>query len=237
MRGSSSDRTPHSANAPIAYGAVWTSAASNECPPRYPKKTVPSSATPSAPPSCCAVLNSPDAPPATSAGTAASTTLTSGMISRASPAPATTRPGTIGHGLPFRPTCEAARATPPMPATISTAPPARMRRPCRWANGTATGAATKLPTLNATAVSPAFSGEKCSPACSHSAKARKKPCMPAKKASWMLIPAAKAGTRNSSVRSNGATERPDGRASNRPSTTRPATPAAISSHTQAGQPS
>ena len=63
----------------------------------------------------------------------------------------------------------------------------------------------KLPTLNATAVIPALSGEKCSPACSHSAKARKKPCMPAKKASCMPIPAAKAGTRNSPARSSGAT--------------------------------
>ena len=64
--------------------------------------------------------------------------------------------------------------------------------------------------------------------------------MPAKKASWRPIPAANAGTRNSPARSSGASplpDRPDGRASNRPSTTRPATPAAISGHTQAGQPS
>ena len=87
-----------------------------------------------------------------------------------------------------------------MPATISTAPPARMRL-AFWASGTATGAAMKLPTLNATAVSPAFSGEKCSPACSHSAKAMKKPCIPAKKASCTPIPAANAGTRNSPARS------------------------------------
>ena len=95
----------------------------------------------------------------------------------------------------------------------------------------------KLPTLNATAVSPAFSGEKCWPACSHSAKAMKKPCMPAKKASCTPIPAANAGTRNSPARSSGATEVEVRRASIRPSTTRPATPAAISGHTHAGQPS
>jgi hypothetical protein len=46
------------------------------------------------------VLNSPDAPPATSTGTAASTTLTRGTTSRARPAPATASPGTIGHGGP-----------------------------------------------------------------------------------------------------------------------------------------
>ena len=34
VRGSSSDRTAQSANAPIAYGAVWTSAASNVWPLR-----------------------------------------------------------------------------------------------------------------------------------------------------------------------------------------------------------
>jgi hypothetical protein len=71
---------------------VWTIEASNEWPFRYPKNTVPSSATPIAPPSCCAVLNNPDAPPAASTGTAASTTLTSGMTSSASPAPHTTDP-------------------------------------------------------------------------------------------------------------------------------------------------
>jgi len=42
------ERTAQSANAPIAYGAVWTIAASNEWPFRYPKKAVPSSATPTA---------------------------------------------------------------------------------------------------------------------------------------------------------------------------------------------
>ena len=102
------------------------------------------------------------------------------------------------------------------------------------------GAATKLPTLNATAVSPAFSGEKCSPTCSHSAKARKNPCMPAKKASCTPSPAANAGIRNSPARSNGAGpsgRRPDRRASSSPSTTSPARPASISSHTHAGQPS
>ena len=127
--------------------------------------------------------NSPDAPPATSTGTAARTTLTSGMSSRASPAPATTSPGTTGHGLPFTPTCGAASVTPTMPAAMASPPAASTRRPCRCASGTATGAPMKLPTLNATAVSPAFSGENCSPACSHSARHKKKPCSPAEKAS------------------------------------------------------
>ena len=98
----------------------------------------------------------------------------------------------------------------------------------------------KLPTLNATAVRPAFSGEKCSPACSHSAKARKKPCIPAENASWMPSPAANAGTRNSSVRSSGAVlcvRREWRLASSSPSATSPATPAASTNHTQVGQPS
>ena len=187
------DRTAQSANAPIAYGAVWTIEASNECPLRYPKNTVPNTATPTAPPSCCAVPNNPDAPPAASTGTAASTTLTSGMISSASPAPHTTSPGTTGHGLPFTPTCETTSDTPAMPAAISTPPMASTRRPYRCASGTATGAPMKLPALNATAVSPAFSGEKCSPACSHSAKARKNPCNPAENAICTPSPAANAG--------------------------------------------
>jgi hypothetical protein len=41
------------------------------------------------------VLNSPDAPPAASTGAAASTTLTSGMTSSASPAPASTSPASL----------------------------------------------------------------------------------------------------------------------------------------------
>jgi hypothetical protein len=73
VRGSSSASTAQSANAPIAYGAVCTIEAANECPLRYPKNTVPNTATPTAPPSCCAVPNNPDAPPAASTGTAAST--------------------------------------------------------------------------------------------------------------------------------------------------------------------
>src|SRR5437867_1953309 len=63
----------------------------------------------------------------------------------------------------------------------------------------------KLPTLKATEVRPAFSGEKCSLICSHSAKARKKPCMPAANAAWMPSPAANAGIRNSPGRRRGAT--------------------------------
>jgi len=94
----------------------------------------------------------------------------------------------------------------------------------------------KLPTLNATAVRPALSGENCSPACSHNAKARKKPCMPAAKASWMPSPAANAGMRSSPGRSSGATRCPR-RRSSAPTVITPATPAPSSSHTQAGQPS
>ncbi len=70
---------------------------------------------------------------------------------------------------------------------------ASTRRPWRCASGTATGAPMKVPALNATAVSPALSGEKCSPACSHSAKARKNPCSPAANASCTPSPAANAG--------------------------------------------
>ena len=104
------------------------------------------------------------------------------------------------------------------------------------------GAARKLPALNATAVRPAFSGEKCWPACSHSANAKKKPCMPAKKESWMLSPAANAGMRNSPARSSDSAGRPDcwrllRLASRTLSTARPARPAASSSQVQAGQPS
>src|SRR4029079_11205481 len=52
VRGCSSAKAPQKADEAIAHGAVGTSAASNECRPRYPKKTLPSRATPSAPPSC-----------------------------------------------------------------------------------------------------------------------------------------------------------------------------------------
>ena len=76
-----------------------------------------------------AVLNSPDAPPAASAGAAASTTLTSGMTSSASPAPAMTSPGTSGHGLVPVPTWCAPKSTAAMPAAISTAPATSTRRP------------------------------------------------------------------------------------------------------------
>ena len=95
----------------------------------------------------------------------------------------------------------------------------------------------KLPTLKATEVSPAFSGEKCSPICSHSAKVRKKPCMPAANAAWMPSPAANAGIRNSPGRSSGATCWLGRRYSRTPSTPTPARPAASSAHTHAGQPS
>ena len=71
----------------------------------------------------------PGRAPATATGTAASTTLTSGMTSRARPAPATARPGTTGHGLPLTPTWRAATVTPRTPAAISNAPLARTRRP------------------------------------------------------------------------------------------------------------
>jgi hypothetical protein len=94
----------------------------------------------------------------------------------------------------------------------------------------------KLPALNAAAVSPAFSGEKCSPACSHSAKDRKKPCRPAAKTSCTPSPAANAGTRNSPACSSGALVRPRRLPSSTPSAASPASPAASSSQIHTGQP-
>ena len=72
-------------------------------------------AMPTAPPNCCAVLKMPEAPPAAPAGTAARTTLASGMMSRESPAPATTRPGTIDQGSLPVPTPSAPSATASVP--------------------------------------------------------------------------------------------------------------------------
>src|SRR5262245_4091445 len=122
-------------------------------------------------------------------------------------------------------------------------PTARTRRPYFCASGTATGAPSKQPTLSASAVRPAFSGEKCSPACSQSANIRKKPCRPAPNASSTPSPAANAGMRNSRGRSSGARPpatagpgRARPRASRAASATAAATPAAVGRHDQAGQP-
>src|SRR5215813_5747681 len=246
VRGSSRDSAAHSANAPIAYGAPCVIAAAKVCPlVTQPKKIVPSSATPIAPPSCCAVLNSPDAAPAASAGTAASTTFASGMISRASPPPATARPGTTGQELPPTPTSLTTAVTAAVPAAIITPPRTSTRRPYFSARGTAAGAMAKTPALNASAVSPAFSGEKRSPACSQSASMRRKPCRPAANATSTPNPAANAGMPNSRGRSSGAVaageprpgriRRP--RASRTASAAITATPAAINGQVQAGQPS
>ena len=113
-----------------------------------------------------------------------------------------------------------------------------MRRPCRWASGTATGAATKLPTLNATAVSPAFSGEKCSAGLQPQREGEEEALHPGEEGELHAQP----GGERRHPEQLGPQQRrhgtaPDCRASNRPSATSPATPAAISGHTQAGQPS
>ena len=69
----------------------------------------------------------------------------------------------------------------------------------------AIGASAKLPTLKATVVSPAASGEKPIPSCSQIAKTRKKPCSPAANANCTVRPAVNAGIRNRRVRKSGAT--------------------------------
>src|SRR6266566_6697047 len=125
-----SDSTAEARNSPAVTGRLCVNAWVNECPPSWPKKIVPTTATPSAPPSCCAVLNSPEAPPAAWLGTAASTTFASGMTSRLSPAPARTRPGTTGHGSEPVPTCPAPSWTAPIPAASSSA-----RLPCGGRTG------------------------------------------------------------------------------------------------------
>jgi len=86
-------------------------AVTSEWLPREPKNTVPITAIPTAPPICCAVLNSPDAPPAASAGAAASTTLTSGMTSSASPA--RPRPGPAPAATGWCPSRRDGRRRPP----------------------------------------------------------------------------------------------------------------------------
>src|SRR5262249_61183346 len=87
-------RTAAARKRPITTGALCLNASVNGWLSSCEKNTVPTTATPSAPPSCWDVLNIPPAPPAISRGTAASTTLTTGMISTESPIPPITRPGT-----------------------------------------------------------------------------------------------------------------------------------------------
>src|SRR5262249_25235403 len=60
--GSTRESAAHTRKAPAAYGAVCVNAVTSEWLPREPKNTVPITAIPTAPPICCAVLNSPDAP-------------------------------------------------------------------------------------------------------------------------------------------------------------------------------
>src|SRR3954452_22004127 len=109
------------------------------------KNTVPAAATPTAPPSCWAVPNTPDASPASSRPTAESTTLTSGMTRKPSPSPATTSPGTsaqvlTGAVLPWATSQIAA-----LPAAISTPPAHSTPGPYRGARLTAGPTATNEP--------------------------------------------------------------------------------------------
>src|ERR687888_2104063 len=122
------------------------------------------------------------------------------------------------------------------PRAISTPPNASTSRPKRWASGTATGAKRRLPTLKASAVSPAAIGEKPIPSWIQIANTRKKPCSAAEKAICAIRPAENAGTRSSRVRSNGATCECWRRFSTTPSAISPTTPETRTSQTQTGQP-
>ena len=96
-------------------------------PSRWEKNTVPTTATPSAPPSCWAVLNMPPAPPATS-GHRREDDVHQRDDHQRQPAPASTRPGTTGHGS-GRADVARAGTTPTTPSAISTPPAARISRP------------------------------------------------------------------------------------------------------------
>ena len=84
----------------------------------------------------------------------------------------------------------------------------------------------KLPALNATAVSPAFSGGGLLAGLQPQREGQEDPCSPTENASCTPSPAAKAGTRNSAVCSREARVPSPPRASARPSTASPPTPAA-----------
>src|SRR3954452_13886770 len=123
------------------------------------KNTVPATATPTAPPSCWAVPNTPDASPASSRPTAESTTLTSGITRNPSPAPAASSPGTVAHVLTGALECSATSQTAAEPAAISTPPKHRTPRPYFGASETAGATVTNEPAQNASSVSPACVGE------------------------------------------------------------------------------
>src|SRR5262249_54194022 len=191
---------------------------------------------PSAPPSCCIVVKAPPAPPATSRGTAARTTLASGMICSDRPIPEITSPGTTGQKSVAPSTCGAPILTARVPSAIRTQPekhqnPAvaagggdRERGGDEDADGGSEGGQPRGE-RGGTHAPPEADGED-----------QEKPCRPAANAAITASPAANAGMRNRVGRRSGATRAWLRRCSSRPSATSPVKPAASTSQPQPGQP-
>ena len=127
--------------------------------PVWEKKALPMTATPRAPPNCWAVERIPDAPPASWPGTVLRIVLTSGMIRRIRPTPASTRPGTNGQApVCSWAACWAACRTQNRPPAMTRAPRISTPRPKLATSGSTAGAARMDPALKATINRPACVG-------------------------------------------------------------------------------
>ena len=123
-----------------------------------PKNTVPSTATPTVPPSCWFAFSTPDAEPTSGSVTPASVMSKNGVMARPSPKPHTANEGASAQPVTW-PAVVTVSSTPPSPAAATTAPicsPVRPRRAASTAPDSAEPAA--IPNAHGACVSPACSG-------------------------------------------------------------------------------
>jgi hypothetical protein len=126
--------------------------------PSWSKKTVPSRATPKAPPSCWTAVRVPEAEPLSCCSTPASTMLKNGAISRPIPMPVTVSAGTNCQGVTSIPARVTVSRTPSVPSAMTRTPPCRTLRPNRctaWARPKP----TTIPSDQGIITRPAFSVE------------------------------------------------------------------------------
>src|SRR5262249_31195044 len=191
---------------------------------------------PSAPPSCCIVVKAPPAPPATSRGTAARTTLASGMICSDRPIPEITSPGTTGQKSVAPSTCGAPILTARVPSAIRTQPEKQQNPAVAAGERHRERCEDEAADGERECGQPGAKRREAHPALEPDGEDQEKPCRRAANAAITASPAANAGMRNRVGRRSGATRAWLRRCSSRPSATSPVKPAASTSQPQPGQP-